>query len=110
MRDVIDILANMWRTEPAFHAVWAAIQNTAELRESQEHYNDRFVNDTLATFLILVMPQASEDERRLVGSVLFETSQNLLDFSVLAGEDQNAQVIEELKTLVISYLSAHETA
>lgn len=108
LEDVLDILGELWRSERAFHAVWAAIQNTAELRESQDHYNDLLVNDTLMEFLVKVIPQATPEKRNLVGMVLFETCQKLLDYSILVGKEKNSQVIEELKVIAVTYLSAQE--
>jgi AcrR family transcriptional regulator len=105
--EVIDILAEMWRTEPAFLAVWSAIQHTPELRESDEHYSTIFVNDILANYLQTVLPLAARQRRQTIARIVFEISQRLLDHSMQCGPEQDDGVIEELKLLMHAYLSAH---
>lgn len=105
--DVIDTLAEMWRSEPAFLAVWMAIQNTAELREADKHYSRIFVDETLAAFLLRIVPNAAEERRKRIARIVFEVSQRLLDHSMHGGPEQDTGIIEEMKILVRSYLMSH---
>ena len=105
--EVIDILAGIWRTEPAFLAVWMAIQNTAELRESDAHYNKIFVDDILVNYVARILPGLEPIRRPVVGRIVFEVSQRLLDHSMSGRLGQNAMVITELKLLLNSYLRRH---
>ncbi len=107
--EVIDILAGIWRSEPAFLAVWMAIQNTAELRESDAHYNKIFVDDILVNYMARILPGLEPERRAAVGRIVFETSQRLLDHSMSGRGGQNAMVISELKLLLNSYLRRHMT-
>lgn len=104
--EVIDILAEMWRSEPAFLAVWLAIQNTAELREADEYYANIFVNDILLNFLRRLLPNVPDVRRQTVGRVMFEVSQRLLDLSMQLGPKQDLSVIEELKRMLRYYMLA----
>ena len=104
--EVIDILAEMWRTERAFLAVWSAIQNTAELRAADEHYSNIFVNDILVSYLAGVLPDAHPAELKTIARIIFEVSQRLLDHSMQCGEGQDERVIDELKLLLGSYIRA----
>lgn len=108
--EVIDVLSEMWRTEPAFHAVWTAIQNTAELRAAEEYYADRFVNDALVAFLRRVLPYVDDGERETLGAIVFEVSQRLLDHSMRHGAEQDRRSVEELKVMLFSYLQTHVDA
>ena len=105
--DVIDTLAEIWRTEPAFITVWLAIQNTAELRESDEHYNRIFVHEYLTPYLANALPEIAPDRRDAMARIIFEVSQRLLDYSMQANPQQDAIVIDELKLLLKSYIAAH---
>ncbi len=107
VEDVIDTLAEMWRTERAFLAVWMAIQNTAELREADEHYHGIFVNENLATFLRTVLPSASDERRKDIARIVFEVTQRLLDHSMRNAPEQDSDTIRELKLLLRSYLASH---
>lgn len=40
LEEGFEILAEMWRSDRAFHSVWLAIQNTAELTEAREQYRE----------------------------------------------------------------------
>lgn len=105
--DVIDTLAEIWRTEPAFTTVWLAIQNTAELRESDEQYNRIFVQEYLTPYLAVSLPEIAPDRREAMARIIFEVCQRLLDYSMQANPQQDAIVIEELKLLLKSYIAGH---
>ena len=107
LENVIDIMAEIWRSEDAFHAVWLAIQNTAELRQADEYYANMFVNETLYNFLSRVLPDIEEDRRRVIARIVFETSQVLLDHSVRKRNSQDTLIIEELKVILTSYVGTH---
>ena len=105
--DVIDTLAEIWRTEPAFITVWLAIQNTAELRASDEQYNRIFVQEYLTPYLANALPDIAPDRRDAMARIIFEICQRLLDYSMQANPQQDAIVVEELKLLLKSYIAAH---
>lgn len=110
LEETMDLLAEMWRTDWAFHSVWLAIQNTAELRDASEHYRDALIADQLAGFLRQLMPQATRAEILSVGRVMLETSNLLLDLSMRNGPDQDELIIDELKFLLHNYIDAHVKA
>jgi AcrR family transcriptional regulator len=105
--DVIDTLAELWKSEPAFLAVWMAIQNTPELRAEDKYYSQIFVDDILAAFLERNLVEMPDARRGIVARVIFEISQVLLDHSIIHGGDEQPIVIEELKTVLRSYIQAH---
>ena len=107
LENVIDIMAEIWRSEDAFHAVWLAIRNTAELRQADEYYANMFVNETLYNFLSRVLPDIEEDRRRAMARIVFETSQVLLDHSVRDRKAQDTLIVEELKMILTSYVGTH---
>lgn len=102
---VLDILAEMWRSDEAFHAVWMAIQNTPELRESDEHYADIFVNDILVHFLRRATHLEDTQRLKTIAAVIFASSQCILDYSMRNGEEQDPMIVEELKLMLGSYIS-----
>ena len=104
---VITVLAELWRTEPAFMAVWAAIQNTPELRESDQHYTRIFVGEYLSSFLRRVLPRADDEKIASIARVMFEVSRVLLDYSMFADPAQHRPVIEELDRLLKSYVNSY---
>lgn len=105
--DVIDTLADIWKSEPAFLAVWMAIQNTPELRAADKYYSQIFVDDILAAFLERNLKGLPEGRRRIVARIIFEISQVLLDHSAIHGGDDQPVIIDELKTVLRSYIQAH---
>ncbi len=107
IEETIDSLAELWRTDWAFHSVWLAIQNTAELRDSSEHYRDSLIDAPLAIFLGRLVPGAPRSQIRTMGRVVLETANLLLDLSMRAGPKQDEGIIRELKSLVHSYLRTH---
>ena len=107
IEDTIDSLAELWRNDWAFHSVWLAIQNTAELRDSSEHYRDSLINSPLAAFLGRLVPGAPRMQVRTMGRVVLETSNLLLDLSMRSGPQQDEGIIDELKFLLHRYLKGH---
>lgn len=105
--ETMDLLAELWRTDWAFHSVWLAIQNTAELKEASEEYRALLINDQLAGFLSELMPGASRSQLLAIGRVMLETSNLLLDLSMRNGDEQDVTMIDELKFLLHSYIDAH---
>ncbi len=110
LEDTIDILAEMWRSDWAFHSVWLAIQNTAELRDSREQYRDVLLREPLARFIRALLPRAPDAEIAAIGRVMLESSNLLLDLSMRRGHAQDSRVIDELKFMLHSYLQAHIAA
>lgn len=105
--EVIDMYAEMWRQEWSFFGVWLAIQNTAELREADEQYVSNLVSNNLMYFIRDIMPNASDAEIAPIARTMFEISNILLDSSMRSGDQQDMQVIEELKIVLKSYLKHH---
>lgn len=105
--ETIDILGNLWRTDWAFHSVWLAIQNTAELAEARDQYRSTLVNKDLVYFVQSILPKASETQAQTIARVILETSNLLLDQSMRSGDAQNDLIIDELKFLLHSYLQGH---
>jgi len=105
--ETIDLLAEFWKTDWAFHSVWLAIQNTAELRESREQYRIALINSPLAEFLMKLLPDAPRAEIVAMGRVILETSNLLLDLSMRGGGDQDDSLIKELKLLLRRYIEGH---
>jgi AcrR family transcriptional regulator len=107
IENTIDSLAELWKTDWAFHSVWLAIQNAAELRESSEHYRDALINGPLADFLARLVPSTPRSRILPMGRVILETSNLLLDLSMRGGPDQDESIIDELKFLLHSYIRGH---
>ena len=63
LEETMDAMAEMWRSDWAFHSVWLAIQNTAELRGSRDEYLKGLLRDTLTRFLRALMPAAPSPAR-----------------------------------------------
>lgn len=110
LAEVIDILAEMWREDWAFHSVWLAIRNTAELQESDELFREQLIESLLVDFWKNVIPGKDDQQLRTISRVLFETSNLLLDDSMRNGEKQDELVVDELKFLLHSYISSHISA
>lgn len=103
----IDILGDMWRTDWAFHSVWLAIQNTAELAEARDQYRSTLVNKDLVYFVQKILPNTSATQVQTIARVILETSNLLLDQSMGSGDAQNDIIIDELKFLLHSYIQQH---
>ncbi len=110
LEETLDGMAEMWRNDWAFHSVWLAIQNTAELRESREQYRNVLLRETLARFVRALLPRAPDAEVASIGRVMLETSNLMLDLSMRGGKRQDLMIIDELKLLLHSYLAAHVAA
>jgi AcrR family transcriptional regulator len=110
IEQTIDSLAELWRTDWAFHSVWLAIQNTAELRESSEHYREALLNSPLTGYLSRIVPGATRSQVRTMGRVILESTNLLLDFSMRAGPEQDDALIDELKFLLHRYIKGHVDA
>ncbi|MFP6598198.1 MAG: TetR/AcrR family transcriptional regulator [Candidatus Hydrogenedentota bacterium] len=50
LAEVIDILAEMWRDDWAFHSVWLAIRSTTELQESDVLFRKKLIDSLLVNF------------------------------------------------------------
>lgn len=109
LEETVDTLAAMWRTDWAFHSVWLAIQNTAELRDSREQYRNVLLRDTVVAFLRSVLPHATDAEIAMIGRVTLESSNLMLDLSMRTSP-QDQHMIDELKLMLHSYIQAHVSA
>lgn len=107
LEEGFEVLAGMWRSDWAFHSVWLAIQNTAELTEAREQYREMLINENLVFFLRRILPETSELRLKTIARVMLEAGNVLLDQSMRNGEDQNVLVIDELKFLMHSYILGH---
>jgi len=107
LEDAFDRLAGMWRTDWAFHSVWLAIQNTAELSEARDQYREMLINEDLVFFLRGVLPNVSDARVQSIARVMLETGNILLDQSMRGGEDQDPLIIDELKFLMHCYIQGH---
>ena len=107
LEDGFERLAEMWRTDWAFHSVWLAIQNTAELSEAREQYRDMLIDEDLVFFLRGILPEASGPRLRSIARVMLETGNILLDQSMSGGKEQDPLIIDELKFLMHSYIQGH---
>lgn len=110
LEDGFESLAEMWRTDWAFHSVWLAIQNTAELSEARDKYREMLINDDLVYFLRGVLPQASEVRLQSIARVMLETGNILLDQSMRGGGKQDSLIIDELKFIMHCYVQGHANA
>lgn len=107
LENTIDSLATLWRTDWAFHSVWLAIQNTAELRDSREHYRNALITSPLAEFLKRLLPGLPRNQILTMGRVILETSNLLLDLSMRGGPNQDESIIDELKFVLHRYIRGH---
>ena len=107
LEEGFEIMAYMWRSDWAFHSVWLAIQNTAELTEAREQYREMLINDDLVFFLRRILPEESDSRLQTIARVMLEAGNVLLDQSMRGGKDQDALVIDELKFLMYSYILGH---
>ncbi|MCH8203741.1 MAG: TetR/AcrR family transcriptional regulator [Candidatus Hydrogenedentes bacterium] len=107
LEDGFESLAEMWRDDWAFHMVWLAIQNTAELTEARERYREMLINEELVYFLRRILPDRSDSRLQAIARVMLEAGNVLLDQSMRNGDAQDPLVIDELKFLMHSYIHAH---
>ena len=107
LEDGFESLAEMWRDDWAFHMVWLAIQNTAELTEARERYREMLINEELVYFLRRILPDRSDSRLQAIARVMLEAGNVLLDQSMRNGGAQDPLVIDELKFLMHSYIDAH---
>ncbi|MFP6581343.1 MAG: TetR/AcrR family transcriptional regulator [Candidatus Hydrogenedentota bacterium] len=110
LASVIDVLATMWREDWAFHSVWLAIQNTAELQEADLLFREEVIDSILVAFLKRVIPGIDEHQQQTIARIMFETTNLLLDNSMRRNAKQDELLVDELKFLLHSYLSAHLTS
>lgn len=102
----INDLAEIWRTEWSFFAVWIAIQNTAELRDPDDEYRYRLLSTHLIPFYRRLLPNTPHEQLERIAGVIFDIFSLLLDSSMRSGEEgeQDPKVVDELRTVVKSYL------
>ena len=103
---VVDIYSEMWRREWSFFGVWIAIQNTAELRESDEFYVTTLIENNIMYFLRETIPGASEERLEAIARTIFASTNIILDNS-MRGEEQDQILLNELKILLKSYVRHH---
>ena len=103
----IDALAELWRTEWSFFAVWIAIQNTAELREPDDVYKNRILGELLLPFYKRILPKTSETRLARIAGTVFDIYSLLLDSSMRVGDTQDEATVEELRLVVKGYLKQH---
>ena len=107
LADVVDILAGMWRDDWDFHSVWLAIQNTTELQEADQLFRQQIIDTIIVNFLRRIVPGNDDRQLRTMARVIFETSNLLLDNSMRADKNQDELLVDELKFLLHSYITAH---
>lgn len=107
LAEVVDILAAMWREDWDFHSVWLAIQNTNELHEADEQFREQIIDTIIVAFLRRIVPGTAKRQLTIMAGVIYETSNLLLDKSMRGGREQDDLVVDELKFLLHSYLTAH---
>lgn len=103
----IDALAELWRTEWSFFAVWIAIQNTAELRDPEDVYKNRVLGEYLLPFYRRILPGTPEPRLAKIAGIVFEVFSLLLDSSMRTGENQDQEMVDELRLVVKGYLRQH---
>lgn len=107
LASVIDLLASMWRDDWDFHSVWLAIQNTTELQEADLLFREEIMDTILVAFLKRIIPELDNHQHKTIARVMFETANLLLDNSMRRSADQDELLVDELKFLLHSYISAH---
>jgi AcrR family transcriptional regulator len=108
VENVIDRLADQWRSDWSFHSVWLAIRSTPELRAQEDVFRKELIDRTILMLLARIAPNLPPERRDAAGSVILEVSNLLLDQSMRRGPDQDRIVIHELKTLLNGYLERLE--
>jgi AcrR family transcriptional regulator len=103
----IDALADLWRTEWSFFAVWIAIQNTAELREPDDLYKNQVLGEYLLPFYRRILPHTSERRLAKIAGIVFDMYSLLLDSSMRGGAEQDREIVDELRLVVKGYLKQH---
>ena len=103
---VVDIYSDMWRKEWSFFGVWIAIQNTAELRESDELYVNTLIANNVMYFLRETIPGATEEGLEAIARTVFASTNIILDNS-MRGDRQDFVLLNELKVLLKSYIRHH---
>lgn len=103
----IDALAELWRTEWSFFAVWIAIQNTAELREPDDVYKNRILGEYLLPFYRRILPKTPEHRLAKIAGIVFDLYSLLLDSSMRTGNGQDQELVDELRIVVKGYLKQH---
>lgn len=103
----IDALAELWRTEWNFFAVWMAIQNTAELRSPDDEFKDRVLGEYLLPFYVRILPKTPEPRLPKIAGIVFDLFSLLLHSSMRNGGRQDADLVEELRFVVKGYLKQH---
>lgn len=103
----INALADLWRTEWSFFAVWIAIQNTAELRDPDDVYKNQLLGDYLIPFYRRILPRTPEARLAKIAGIVFEIFSLLLDSSMRTGEVQDQEMVDELRLVVKGYLKQH---
>ncbi len=103
----IEALADLWRTEWTFFAVWIAIQNTAELREPDDDYKNRVLGEYALPFYRRMLPKTPDDRLVKIAGVVFDVFSLLLDSSMRSGGEQDQDLVDELRLVVKGYLRQH---
>ena len=88
----------MWRNDWAFHSVWLAIQNTAELTEAREKYREMLINEELVFFFRRVLPAASEARLQTMARVMLEAGNVRLNGYFISGSSGYGTTISKCKS------------
>ncbi|HIA48218.1 MAG TPA: TetR/AcrR family transcriptional regulator [Candidatus Hydrogenedentes bacterium] len=107
LAEVIDILAEMWHDDWAFHSVWLAIRSTTELQESDILFRENLIDSLLVNFWKKVIPEKDDTQPKTIARVIFEISNLMLDHSMRNGKKQDELIVDELKFILHSYVTSH---
>ena len=107
MDDTIDALADLWNKEWAFFAVWIAIQNTQELREPDDAFKVRMMQEFLLPFYRRVFPNYDDERRIKIAGIIFDSSRLCLENSMQGEGEQDQEIVRELHLLIKSYIRQH---
>jgi AcrR family transcriptional regulator len=102
--NVIDGVAELWRTDPTRRHVWLAMQSTAATRSLLAEQT-RAVTDEVVPLVRPLLPPGSTRRLRTVAEVVVQMCYSLLHFSV-RDDRPHPSAVRELKRALRSYLRA----
>jgi AcrR family transcriptional regulator len=102
--DLIDNLADLWRSDPTRRHVWLAMQSTGATRSLLVEQT-RQITEEVVPLISPLMPAKAGRKLRTVAEVVVQMCLSLLHFSVRDAHPHPAEV-RELKRALRSYLRA----
>ncbi|MCP4640823.1 MAG: TetR/AcrR family transcriptional regulator [bacterium] len=102
----VDALAGILFSDPSIPILWAGMQNSAELRASEQVHRQAGLESNMI-LLRQALPHVPEDRLYMIGNAMIWTLQAFLTFAIELEEPRRSEAVEELKRALKAYVRSY---